>query len=200
MRPFDVSVIEHKGRTFEVSRYSDDIQSPPWENSDGHGTVRYIDNRESLGRGEVILCDLDRGRFVYNFGAALLTASRDKWGLPPPEVGSLAQRLGKKPTKAQIRAEAVRKDMQYLRGFCSGDWIYIGVCVRIIGSDGAPQGEPFENALWGIESCGEYWEEVAHEIADEILSDRGRAWRAALREARARKYWAARDVVTVGAG
>jgi hypothetical protein len=196
---FRTETFTHKGRQFEVSLFDDGDNAAPWENSDGHGPVRFIRDSEPLAKGETVLCDMARGRYVYNFGQALLIASRDKWGLAPDELARLTQTLGKKPSKGQIRAAAVRADMHYLRGWCCDDWGYAGVCVRIIGADGEPVGGEFDNALWGVETSGDYWREVACDLADDILHDRRKAWRNALTEARAARYWASRDVQTVWA-
>lgn len=190
----------HEGRSFVVNLYPDDSHGAPWDECDGHGPVRELDPGEPLQRGEVLLYDDPRGRdrWVYGFGAALVQAQREGWGLNPEDLQRLHDRIGRKPTKGQIRAEAVRKDMRYLWGYLAQDWCYTGVCVQLIGPDGEPQGDAFDNALWGVESCGDYWEEVARDLADEILADRAAAWRDALSEARKVRYWASRDVQTVG--
>lgn len=196
-RAYQREVFEHSGRRFEAALFPDDTNEAPWDNEDGHGPVRFIEDSEPLARGETVLHDERRGRWVYGFGAALVQAAREGWGLGADDLARLASRLGKKPTKAQIRAESVRKDMEHLRGFLSGDWCYIGVSVRIIGPDGEPEGRDYSHALWGVESSGYYWEEIAAQLADEILSEKREGWRAALKEARARRYWASRGVETV---
>jgi len=62
-------------------------------------------------------------------------------------------------------------------------------------------GEAIADAsLWGIESTGEYWRDVAADLAADILYERATAWRAALREARERAYWIARGVLTLRNG
>lgn len=191
---------EHQGREFEMALFADNDNSPPWERSDGHGPVRYAEDSERLQRGETVLWECRRGRYVYDLGAAILQASREKWGLDPESLETLARKCApKRPTKSQIRMAAIKKDMQYLRGWCADEWAYIGVSVRIIGPDGEPVGDDYTHALWGVESLGDYHEEVARELAGEILHERGQQWREALREARARRYWASRDVQTVGA-
>lgn len=197
--PIQTETIELSGREFEVRLYADDDSSPPWEREDGHGPVRFISDRETLARGETILHDCRSGRYVYGFGQALMQASRDGWGLAPDALDRLTRKLGKKPTKGQVRAQAVRADMDYLRGWCADDWSYVGVCVRIIGADGDAHGNPYKHAVWGIESCGDYWREVALELADEILDEKRKAWRAHLRETREVIYWQSRDVQTLGA-
>ena len=160
-----------EGLTFRASLYPDDSSGAPWDENDGHGSVRFIEDREPLERGEVILYDAPRGRYVYDSGAALVQASREGWGLSDDEMQRLASRLGKRPTRAQIRAESVRRDMAYLRGWCADDWCYVGVCVQRIGPDGEPVGNPYAHALWGVESSGDYWREVACELANELMPD-----------------------------
>jgi hypothetical protein len=192
---------EFEGREFEMAIFADDDNGPPWERSDGHGPVRYAEDSERLQRGETVLYELRRGRYVYDMGAAILQASREKWGLDAASMETLAKVYApKRPTKSQIRMTAIKKDMQYLRGWCAEDWGYIGVSVRIIGPDDEPIGDDYSHAIWGIESSSnDYSHEVAHDLARDILHERATVWREALREARARRYWASRDVETVGA-
>ena len=198
-QPYETETIQHAGRSFIVALYPDDFEDTPNEREDGHGGVRQISDSESMARGEVFLAyGSNRGyRWVYDFGAALVQASREKWGLSSDDLAKLTRILGKSPTRGQINAASVRADMKYLSGFYSSDWCYVGVCVRIVGADGEPEGDEFENAIWGVESCGNYWSEVAKGIAGDILSSRSKAWRAALTERRRVRYWASRDVVTV---
>lgn len=199
---YEIETFQHAGRSFIVSLYPDDSGDTPNEREDGHGGVRQISDSESMARGEVFLAHgNDRGyRWVYDFGAALVQASREKWGLSADDLARLTSDLGKKPTRGQIRASTVRADMKYLRGFYSSDWCYVGVAVQIIGAGGEPEGDEFHNAVWGVESCGDYWREVARDIAGEILNTRREGWRAALKEARCVRYWASRDVRTVQGG
>lgn len=189
----------HRGRQFELAIFTDDQNEPPWKRADGHGPVRFISDSDPLEPGETVLYDCRRGRYVYNRGAAIVQAAREGWGLCDKKMARLTARLGKKPTRAQIRYAAVLADMDYLRGWCADDWHYVGVSVRILDQHGEPIGEDYDNALWGIESSSEeYLQETAAELAGEILRIRGNAWRAALSERRQVKYWAARDVLTVG--
>jgi len=57
------------------------------------------------------------------------------------------------------------------------------------------------DALWGIESCGDYWKEVAAEninaLIEESIKARRQAALQARREARERNAWACRGMVTV---
>lgn len=193
MNAWHQETVTHSGRSFLVSLFPDDDHSPPWERSDGHGSVRYVDDREPLASGETILCDLRRGRYVYDLRGAIAQSIRERWGRPDKAT---RERLARKLRKPASKVSAIDADMDFLRGWCADDWFYIGVCVQLIGPDGEPIGDPYDRAVWGVESCGEYWREVASDIADEILHERGKAWRIAMREAREVRYWASRDVVT----
>lgn len=122
--------------------------------------------------------------------------NRDRWGVSKETRAEVARAMRKKPREVS----PVDADRHYLRGFCADEWNYIGVSVRIIGADGEPIGDDYMHAIWGIESnAGEYINETACELARDILHERATVWREALREARARRYWASRDVETVGA-
>lgn len=202
MQSIHSETFEYDGRRFVANLYPDDSHGAPDKENDGHGEVDYIRDSESMPRGWVNLCHDHRGQFIYNFGAAIVKAAREGWGIGPEKLEALRQRIGKKPNRSQIRAEAVRADMDYLRGYYRNDWGYVGVSVRIIGPDDEPQGEEFENAIWGIEyGSGHWdvWEQFAQELASEILCERRAAWLKALKESRERRYWATRDVTTQGA-
>ena len=195
MQAFRTETIERDGRRFLVSMHADDDASPPWERSDGHGPVRYCEDREPLQPGETVLYDLRRGRYVYDLRAAISQSIREGWGRPSRERREEIARRLRKPA---AKVSAIDADMDFLRGWCAEDWCYMGVCVQILGPDDEPEGDEFAHAVWGVESFGDYWEDVAADLASQILSERREAWRAALREARARRYWAARGVETVG--
>ncbi len=194
MNIYDQTTIEHAGREFKVTQYYDEDHSAPWIEEDGHGVIRELSSyygRPDKKPGEVIIHS-DRGHYwLYDIQETTQQAKRDGWGLNPEDVAKLGLK-----TRGEIVREAVLRNMKYCRGYLNSDWYYIGVCVQIIGPDGEAEEEAFENALWGVESCGDYWKEVAHELADSILYEKREAWRAALKEARARRYWASRDVVT----
>lgn len=199
MTPYDTEEITVEGRRFEVELYPDTDSGPPWENDCGTGIIRqvYTHGRPTKEPGEIVIHS-DRGdHWLYNWAKTMKKAVEQGWGLSAGEELKLANKLGRKPTKGEIRQESVRRDMNRMRGWLRDDWMYIGVSVRIIGPDGEPVGEPYEHALWGVESDGGYWKEVAADLAKEILHERQTAWRKALHEARERLYWASRDIVTV---
>ncbi len=195
------------GYSLRVKIEDDDINDAPWDRCDGRGAVRHeyqYYGTPKLARGETILYSECGDHWIYNQGAAFVTAWRDGWGLSPDDLAKLTRTLGKKPTRSQIRAEAVRQDMAFLRGYLSNDWNYVGVCVTLHDAD---DDEIASDSLWGIESiAGDYLLEVAAECANNCmhaagidLQTRAKQWRAALVEARMRRYWAQRDVQTVGA-
>lgn len=65
----------------------------------------------------------------------------------------MAAKLGRTPTQGDIVAEAVQRDFDYLRRWCTDQWSYVGVVVKFISED-----------LEESES------ETARELADEICS------------------------------
>lgn len=196
--------IDKHSRRWRVELEPDDTSDPPWERSDGHGPVRetrlgYSGRPADKRPGEVVLHAGRHGAWLYDRQAALKIAIKDGWGADE-EYARTARRLypGSKKSRALMAVDA---DEAFLRGWLSGDWWYVGVVVTLLGDDGE---EVDSESLWGIESCAnDYLEEVAHELIDEMaarhklrLCDRLANWRAALREARERRFWACRDVVT----
>lgn len=72
-------------------------------------------------------------------------------------------------TAGEIRAESVRRDYEFLRGWCNGDWHYCGVSVCALDDNGKPINDEFAHAIWGIESnADEYIREVAADLAGEL--------------------------------
>lgn len=160
--------LQHRGLVFLVRHERDDHHGEPWKESDGHGRVtdwepldagldpqryRPLVERHSIGR-------------YYDWEESLKIATRDKWGLSEVERDKLAERLHcVRPTDAEITERAVQLDYEFLRGWCQDDWWYIAVVVQL-------QGTTIDRSLWGIESnAGEYLQEVARELADQIIED-----------------------------
>lgn len=188
----DGDMIERNGFTFRVNILDDDNSDPPWNRADGHGPVTdWL--RRSKGPGEWTLSTYsDKSRY-YDAQEATATAKRDNWGLGEEALAELTQRLGKVPTRGEIRAEAVKRDFNFLSGWCNDQWGYIGIIVTHIPDDEESEDvkTDYSNALWGIESDAyEYREEVAFDLADEIcatLHD----------EAAAVEHWAIQNVATL---
>lgn len=154
-----IAIGEH---TFSVSIESDDYQSAPWEQCDGHGPVSEWRTRDWRGHypkkpGEIKLCS-DRGsaRF-YDFTEAMKLAKRDGWGTEGDEGLTCGQKALK----------AVQADFDYLCRWCDGQWWYVGVVVTH-----DKTGE--QDSIWGIESdCSDYVDEVARECVANILHSLG---------------------------
>ena len=215
MNDGDTFTIEQApGHEFRVTIVADDIGEPPWERADGHGPVRHLRHpgRPGTKPGEVLL-HYDRGDWwLYDVAEATRIAKRDGWGVAESEWPKVWQHFRKnpalcpaKPTRNMIAAYAVHLDMKFLAGWLNDDWCYVGVCVQLLDEDGEAITDQYQHALWGVESCSkDYIKEVAHELAEQCaieagvdLTSRSRAWRAALKEARERFFWAARGVATV---
>lgn len=156
--------LELDGHKFSVEIVADDDTTPPWDREDGHGPVSEW-KRHAFGQGtkppkrpgEMILC-WDRGSYLtYDFAAAVRIAKRDGWDVPP--YGG---------THGQKAHRAAMADFDRLRRWCADQWSYVGVVVHLLDDEGDEMGE--SESLWGIESdADDYLDEVARELADEIL-------------------------------
>lgn len=218
---FDGEIIKKEGYVFKVFLPDDDRNIPPWEDYDGHGPVSDWESRGKHPGEWVLNSDYGSKRF-YDAQEANKIAKRDGWGLNDTALRELRERINRvrkkvpgtrlgnhreilellpeeqwrEPTKGEIRAEAVRRDYEFLCGWCTDRWGYIGVCVMCLGKE---EDEPDEGVcldyseskdLWGIESCSDdYIEEVAHEHIDGFLAELSAERAEAL-------YWAQRDTVT----
>jgi len=171
--------LEYGGHTFKAF-IEPDYYHPgaPWDVEDCHGPVsgwevrnRY---REGSGKrpGEWELCRDGNSVRYYDAQEAMKIAKRDGWWLSEEDIAKLALKLNRTPTSGQIRAEAVRRDFEYLRGWCGGLWEYVGVVVAHV-----PQGVDEDDvtaadalcSVWGIPSNdGELICVVAHDLAREI--------------------------------
>jgi hypothetical protein len=194
---FNTETITHCGITVKIEYFYDQDMGRPWEESDGHGVIREADNqrhgRYAKKPGEVLF-HTGRGHYgwVYDIQETTKIAKRDGWGVANPPAGL---------TKKQITALAVQNDINYCQGWLNDDWHYVGVVCTVLDSDGEETEET--ESCWGFESLDDYHETAGREMAEALAESTYKArlhqWRSALSEARARKYWASRDVVTVGA-
>jgi hypothetical protein len=153
--------------------------------------------RPSKAPGERPLCSDGGSARFYDFAEACRIARRDGWGWLPGELETKqidattwqAKTLGFVALGGNINeairnlyashrasmsakayaAEAARRDYQRLADWCNDRWQYVGVVVELLDDDGDPMGE--RASLWGIESDATgYLEEVAHELAAEVLA------------------------------
>ncbi|RQT19431.1 hypothetical protein DF044_01850 [Burkholderia contaminans] len=220
---YDGEVIEKEGYVFKVFLRDDCDNGEPWKNSDGHGPVSEWARRDKLPGERVLNTDGGSKRF-YDVQGANQIAKRDGWGLSEAHLQELRERvnrwveklpngrkilhakpeeLWREPTQGEIRAEAVRRDYEFLRGWCNDQWNYVGVCVMCLGKvDDDPDTDVdldylVSKDLWGIESNAyDYIKEVAHEHIDEFLAELADERQADAREAAEALYWAQRDTVT----
>ena len=198
---FNSETITVQNRTFEVRFYYDGDQERPWEHSDCHGPVRQLHNRADKLPGERIMSSGERHSYVwaYDVQAATKLAKKDGWCLSDKCRAELVARLKREPTKGEIVAAAVASDFDFLNGWVNDEWHYMGVSVLPVDKHGdVDDDDEYTHALWGIESDSDYWREVAAEQANEIINADKKAFVCRMREARERKYWASRGVMTVG--
>jgi hypothetical protein len=149
--------IEYMGLKMQWRTDIDEHHDAPWDNSDCHGSVRTIRDRSEKRPGERII-HCDRGYLVYDFQGAMKKARVEGWDTPPYNTG----------TKGERAVRAVEADMKFLRGYCRGDWVYVGVIVEVL--DGIGEVLPnCEGSLWGIEDSDHaYIDEVVSELCDNV--------------------------------
>lgn len=155
---FDSATATVDGFTLTARMVQDHDMGAPWDNEDGHGPVSDWTNRAKLPGERVLNEDRFGRRRYYDVAEAIQIAKRDGWDAEPIGQGAKGQRA----------ARAVEADFRRLRGWCEGEWCYVGVVLSvsrngIILDDRAA-------SLWGIESdCRDYLLDVANELADEAL-------------------------------
>ena len=168
MPAYDSSTLTYRGLTFTVAKHYDETMQAPWIEHDGHGIVTdWIDDPHDDNFRQLSYFDSYRCRY-YDWTASFDRARADEWGLGDADRAALALTLGREPTAEDVIAEAVRKDYEYLRAWCCNEWYYMGVVVTL-------QGTNISRSLWGIESSEDaYHDEVARELADEIIGNAGK--------------------------
>lgn len=147
----------HEGFDFTMEIVDDNDHEPPWESGDGYGVVLdWRHGREKAPYERLLNRDRNNYRF-YDMRATRAKAIKERWGIAEPDG----------LTRKQIIAAAVEKDFQFHRGWCNGEWRYVGVVVQLV--DG-PYLLAEDRSLWDIESNSpEYIEEVKLELANELL-------------------------------
>ena len=152
---------------FVARVYLNEYHGNPWDEEDGHVSPEYFVRRDDVPSGWAIMSTHGRGYWAYDLGAALMKASREKWGLSTDSREYKAIRIKeghKKPTRAQIRYAAVKADAWRMAEFINGDWGYVGVSVTREDEE-----ETYDHAVWGIESDDQsYWQEIAKELMCEM--------------------------------
>jgi hypothetical protein len=194
--PFNTETIEHMGVTVRIE-YFYDGDSTPFDD-DGHGSVRKSNHRHGVnwstngdkkpGERPLNCPDHNEYQFYYDWQQAMKIAKRDGWNATPYDAPNRALR-------------AVHADFDFLRGFLNDEWHYAGIVCTVLDSAGDETNEA--DSCWGFETLNNYHEtagkSLAESLAESVHESKLNSWRYALREARNRKYWASRDIVTVGA-
>ena len=157
MTAYHTEELTRTGLAFRVEHHDDDTMGAPWDEHDGHGIVTEWTSREKQP-GELVLDSDGHQRRYYDFSASRRRALAEGWDAPPYGVGTPRQRA----------ARAARADFERLRDWCDDDWHWCGVVVVLLDDEG----EELDRAgLWGIESdAGQYLEQVAAELADELAA------------------------------
>lgn len=156
---YETRDIEQNGKTYRVEFIFDSDTGAPWKEHDGHGVVSGWESRDKKP-GEVVISEDHGSKRFYDIAATTRIAKRDGWGLAPEKAAGL--------TRAQIVAEAVRLDMERMRGWCNDDWHWCGVSVFPLSEDGDELRSKTES-LWGIESDADsYFEEVISDLIAQI--------------------------------
>jgi len=153
---YDGDTFDHRGYTFRVRYERDDDHGAPWEEGDGHGIVSDWTTRDKAP-GERVLCVDRHHRRYYDVKATLRLARQDGWGCAG------GQREGE--SARSYAARAVEADFEYLHGWCTDRWEYVGAIVTWT------EDENVQASLWGIESSEHaYLTSVAYELADELMT------------------------------
>ena len=196
--PFNSETIEHMGVTVRIEYFHDSDSGFPWENDEGCGPVRKSNHRHGVnwstngdkkpGERPLNCPDRNEYQFYYDWKEAMKIAKRDGWNAAPYDAPNRALR-------------AVQADFDFIRGFLNDDWHYVGIVCTVLDSDGDETTDA--DSCWGFETFKDYHlaagKELAESLAESVHKSKLENWRYALREARNRKYWASRDVVTTGA-
>ena len=191
--PFHIETIEHCGITVKVEYFYDDTYPGrnPWAEYDGN--VNIYELRGDKKPSEIILKTNGRTAWAYDIIEAIAQAKTEGWGCDARGAQLL--------TEKQRILLAVEHNVEMWRGWLNDDWHYAGVVCTVLDSEGEETNET--DSCWGFETLNDYHEtagrEMAEALAESTHKTRLHQWRAALKEARARKYWACRDVCTVGA-
>jgi hypothetical protein len=176
------------GYTIKLTFEEDESAVEPWKMSDCHGEVVGPVACREAEEGEVLLYgERGYGRcyWFYQRLDAVRKAVDEGWGLSDEELAKLRASIGREPMAHEVAAEAVSRDIDYLRGWLAGNWRYVEIVVRLYDGEGEEVGL---DALCGVESCG--GGDVAFDMIHAMANDHGL-------EAEERQEWECRDVVTV---
>ena len=195
--PFQAENITAHGITVEIEYfYDDECRSAPWSEYDGNVNIYAKGSaccaRDNKKPSEIYLQTNGETIWAYDVREAHKKARLEGWCIGCDWAQGL--------TKKQIAARAVAENVEMWRGWLNDEWHYAGVVCTVLDADGNEMAE--NDSCWGFETLNDYHleagKDMAESLAEAIHKARSCQWRAALKEARARKYWASRDICTVG--
>ncbi|WP_239482854.1 hypothetical protein [Paraburkholderia sp. C35] len=143
---------------------------------------------QRLAKPRVVRRPVGKATVTHRYGGLMQEFHRST------ETVTIPGRDPNKPlTSGEIRAEAVRRDFENLRGWANDQWHYVGVIVTLLGEDEDQDDQvatDYGHALWGIEDTDPaYIRTTADELIDDVV-------REAHNEYLEAQHWAARDVTT----
>lgn len=189
------------GHEFRADIREDSGFRAPWEECAGMIDVSRVSHGYAKRAGECFLyAGSRRGHsYVYHVGEAQAKARAESWGCNEKTRAAFVAKHRREPGPREMAVLAVRDNAEYLAGWCAGIWQYVGIGVSMLDAEGeAVPGRG--GSLWGVESLGDYArDEIAPELAREILAELARDQAREETEARERVYWASRGVETVEA-
>ena len=100
-----------------------------------------------------------------DFVFSVRIARRERWDAAPYDAGE---------TPGERAAKAARADFEFLRGWCADEWEYVGVIVTLLDDNG--EESEVSDSIWRVETFGDYHEETARVLADELASGYGTRW------------------------
>lgn len=176
---------------FTVRGAYDNDTNPPWEDDCIYDGV-VSERRYYHGGGRPEKAPRERIIHAYRGHAWIFDCKR------------FAEVAIKQGCTRQQAHEQAGPAFERLRLWLTDQWYYIGLIVRMYDTDPEEdsEAEPIaEDSIWRIESDQtDYLRETANDMAQGMYREeckrRAEAWRAALREARERRYWARRGVLT----
>lgn len=146
--------------TVTVSYFYDEDSDPPWEQADGHGSVRKSSSPHAQwasdkrpGERPMNRADRHEYQFYYDWQAAMKTAEQEGWNAEP--YGAPGSTL-----------RAVESDFKFLSGWVNDEWHYCGVQVELLDDEGERMGY---DQLWGVETYKDYHEQCAKEMAETLV-------------------------------
>ena len=178
----DGDTFTYRGCKFRVDFQPDYDAEPPWGNDCCRGIVSDWTTRDKRP-GEMLLHSYRGHKRYFDFQAVVAKAKEEGWNCEPYKTG----------TKGERAHRAAMAEYKYLRAWCNNDWCYVGVVVTRVGHGN----KDYESdSLWGVETWMDYHQQVARDLAREIVHGMVNARRKARAERVERQYWEARGVET----